>query len=135
MMKDEDEIDLDKEMGVKYIFRGNTTFINKPRDTEIKKFQNKYITGKYIEKDNINSEILKLLHLVLDSKNLSNEDREETAHALNSIADQVKENKCNKLTLKGTLTAIQEVVSKAADIADPSIAIISEISKLLGIGL
>lgn len=133
-MKDE-EIDIDKEKGEKYIFNGNTTFINKPRDTIIKDFQNKYITGKNIEKDNINSEILKLFTLVKDSKNLSDEDREETSQALNSIADQVKENKCNKLTLKGMLIAIQEVVSKASDIADPSIAIISAISKLLGIGL
>ena len=80
-----------------------------------------------------NSEISKLIKLVQDSKNLSDENKEDATQALNSIADQVKENKANKLTLKGTLTAVQDVVSKAADIAGPGLAIVSTVFKLLGL--
>jgi len=94
----------------------------------------KYNFGIDSESAKINSEILKLVKLLQDSKDISDENKKDATQALNSIADQVKENKGNKLTLKGTLTAVQDVVSKAADIAVPGLAIISTVFKLLRLG-
>jgi hypothetical protein len=131
LMNDKEEVK-DTER-VKISFSGQTTVINNPRDTVIKDFQKTFITGNDTEKDKINNEILNLVKLVIDSKDLTDENKKDTTKALNSIADQIKEGKSDKLTLKGTLTAIQEVVSKAADIATPGIAIISTIVKLLGL--
>jgi hypothetical protein len=42
--------------------------------------------------------------------------KEEAVEALHSVAEQVKEQKSNKLTVKGILEAVKEVVSKTADI-------------------
>jgi hypothetical protein len=120
-------------MSEEFIFRGQTTFINKPRNIVIQDFQNTYITGNDSESDQINSEILKLVQLVLESKDLPNESKEETVQTLHAVADQVKEEKINKLTLKGTLTAIQKVVTNAADIAAPALAIVSTVFELLGL--
>jgi hypothetical protein len=121
-------------MTQKFIFRGQTTFIDKPLDTVIQNFQNTYFAGDGSDRDKINAEILKLVELVLQSKDLPNDTKEEAAQALHSVADQVKEEKGNKLTLKGTLQAVQDVVSKAADIAVPALGIIAAIFKLLGLG-
>lgn len=120
-------------MAENFTFHGQTTFINKPRETVIQNFQNNYITGENAERDKVNAEILKLVDLVLKSKDLPDESKEETAQALHSVAGQVKEGEGNKLTLKGTLNAIKDVVSKAADIAVPAISTISTVLKLLGL--
>lgn len=121
-------------MSDKFVFHGQTTFIDKPKDTVIQNFQNTYIAGESLEKDKINQEILKLIEIVLESKSLSNDDKNETTQALHTMAEQIKEDKTNKLTVKGTLQVIQEIISKTTDIAIPGIAIISTIMKLLGIG-
>lgn len=121
-------------MSDKFIFHGQTTFVDKPKDTIIQNFQNTYITGDSSEKDKINQEILKLIETLLESKLLSNDDKNETTQALHMMAEQIKEEKSNKLTVKGTLQAVQEIVSKTADIAVPGMAIISTIMRLLGIG-
>jgi hypothetical protein len=76
---------------------------------------------------------MKLVDLILNSKGLSPAAKEEAAQALHSVASDVKEEKANKLTLKGTLQAVQDVVSKAADIAGPAIAVIATVLKLLGL--
>jgi len=122
-----------KAMTEKFIFHGQTTFIDKPRDTVIQNFQNAYITGDGSTKDKVNTEIVKLVDLILNSRDLSPEQKEETTQALHSTAEQVKDDKANKLTLKGTLQIIQEIVSKAADIAVPASTIIGTVLKLLGI--
>ena len=48
-------------MTEKYIFKGQTTFINRPKDTVIRDFQNQYIAGEESGKDSINSNIARLL--------------------------------------------------------------------------
>jgi hypothetical protein len=121
-------------MNEKFVFHGQTTFIDSPRDTVIQNFQNTYIVGDGSDRDKINSEIKKLVDLILDSKDLPKEDKEEAVQALHDVAEQVKEQKGSKLTVKGTLQAIQDVVSKAADIANPALGIITTVLKLLGIG-
>jgi tRNA C32,U32 (ribose-2'-O)-methylase TrmJ len=120
-------------MNEKFIFHGQTTFIDKPRDTVIQNFKNSYISGDNPKQDEINSQILKLIELMLGSKYMPNETKEEAVQALHSVAGQVKEQKANKLTLKGTLQAIEEVVKKAADIAVPALGILSSLFKLLGL--
>jgi hypothetical protein len=113
-------------MTQKFIFQGQTTFVDKPRDTVIQNFQNIYIAGDGSDSDKINAEILKLVELVLQSKDLPVNTKDEAAQALHSVAGE--------LTLKGTLQAVKEVVSKAADIAAPALGIITTILKLLGLG-
>jgi gas vesicle protein len=120
-------------MPEKFIFQGQTTFINRPRETVIQDFQNTYITGDGSESDKINAELLRLVELVLNSKAMPDETKEDTVQAIHSVAEQIKEEKANKLTLKGTLQAIQEVVSQVTDIAVPALAIISTVLKLLGL--
>lgn len=120
-------------MAEKYIFHGQTIFIDKPRHTVIQNFQNTYIVGDNSDRDKVNIEIKKLLDLILSSKDLPKEEKEETVEALHTVAEQVKEQKGNKLTIKGTLKAVQEIVTKAADIAVPALGIIMTVLKLLGL--
>lgn len=120
-------------MSGKFTFHGQTTFIDKPRDTIIQDFQNSYITGDDSDRDKVNQEIIKLLELILSSKDLPKDEKEETIEAIHTVAEQVKEQKGNKLTIKGTLKAVQEIVTKAADIALPALGIITTVMKLLGL--
>jgi hypothetical protein len=120
-------------MSEKFVFHGQTTFIDKPRDTVIQNFQNSYITGDNSDRDKINQEIIKLLELILSSKNLPKDEKEETIQAIHTVAEQVKEQKGNKLTIKGTLKVVQEIVTKAADIAVPALGTITTVMKLLGL--
>ena len=120
-------------MSEKFVFQGQTTFVNQPRSTVIQNFQNTYITGDGSDKDEINSQISRLVELVLESEALPNQEKEETTQALHSVAEQVKEEKVNRLTLKGTFDAVEKVISKAADIFSPAKSIIDSVLKLLGI--
>lgn len=120
-------------MSDKFIFHGQTTFIDKPRDTVIQNFQNTYIAGDGSTKDKVNSEIGRLVELVFKTEDLPNEEKEEIAQALHSLASQIKEEKANRFSLKGTLEAVQNTVSKTADIATPAISIFSSIFELLGL--
>lgn len=122
------------KMTEKFVFHGQTTFIDKPRDTVIQNFQNSYISDSDSEKDKANAKILELIELILKSEDLSNDTKDEIIQALHLVAGQVKEQTGNKFTLKGTLQAVQEVVSKAADIATPAIGIIATVIKILGLG-
>lgn len=121
-------------MSDKFVFHGQTTFIDKPRDTVIQNFQNTYISGDGSDKDKVNSELAKLIELVLKTKDLPDSDKEEVTQTLHLIAEQIKEEKASKLTLKGTLQAVKDIVSKTADIAVPALAIITTVTKLLGLG-
>ena len=120
-------------MSEEFKFHGQTTFINKPRDTVVQDFQNTYVSGDGSDRDKANKEIAKLIDLVLQSRNLPDEDKEDTTQALHSVADQVKEDKVNKLTVKGTLEAVKEIVSKGADITVPAYGLINTVLRLLGL--
>lgn len=120
-------------MSEKFVFHGQTTFIDQPRDTVIQNFQNTYVAGDNSDRDKVNLEIKKLVDLILSSNDLPKEEKEETVQALHSVAEQVKEQKGGKLTLKGTLKAVQEIVTKAADIAVPAVGIVTVVLKLLGL--
>ena len=118
----------------RFYFRGEqTTFINKPKDTVIQDFQNRYITGDGSDRDKANAELKKLVELILSSQELPKEEKEESVQAVHEVAEQVKDQKGSKLILKGTLQAVKEVVSKASDIAVPALSIISTVLKLLAL--
>jgi hypothetical protein len=125
-----------KEIGTmtdRFIFHGQTTFIDKPRETVIHDFQNTYITGDGSDRDKVNAELKELVELILASKELPEEEKEESVQAVHQVAEQVKNQKGSKLTVKGSLKAVQEVVSKASDIAIPAMNIISTALKLLAL--
>jgi hypothetical protein len=117
----------------RFVFHGQTTFIDKPRNTVIQDFQNAYITGDGSDRDKVNAELKKLVELILTSQELPEEEKEESVQAVHQVAEQVKDQKGSKLTVKGTLKAVQEVVSKASDIAVPAMNIISTALKLLAL--
>ncbi len=120
-------------MEEKIAFHGQTTFIDRPKDTIIQNFQNTYLAGDNSDKDKVIAQMAQLIELVLDSKELPDSDKEEVTQALHSVAEQVKEEKAAKLTLKGTLEAVKDIVSDASDIAIPALAIIATLFKLLGL--
>jgi hypothetical protein len=122
-----------EEAGDKYYFGENTTFIKDPKEIVVSNFQNNYITGSDPQIEKVNNEILELVKLVLDSESLPDRCRTETVQALTTVADQVKEKKVNSVISGGALTKIKEVVSKAADIAIPGLAIVEKVFKLLGL--
>jgi hypothetical protein len=118
-------------MSDEFIFHGTTTFINKSRELVIHDFQNSYITGRDSDKDQINAELLKLVDLVLKSGDLPNETKEEVTHALHQIAGHVQVGESDKLTLKGVLQGVKDVVIKASDIATPALTVVNTVFKLL----
>ncbi len=116
----------------KFIFQGQTTFINRPRETVIRDFQNTYLRGDGSRADEINDQLKRLIELSLASKDLPDSDKEEAVQAIHTVAEQVRDDKANRLTLKGTLEAIQSMVSKANDVAGPAIKIIGTVLSLAG---
>jgi hypothetical protein len=119
-------------MSDQFIFHGQTTFIDKPSNTVIQNFQNSYVAGDGSDRDKVNIELASLVKIILDSKDMPAATKEETVEALHLVAEQVKEQKTNKLTVKSPLEAIKDIVSKTADIATPALAIITTVFKLLG---
>ncbi len=88
-------------MSEKFVFHGQTTFIDQPKDSVIQNFQNTYIAGDNADTDQVNKEIKRLLELILNSQDLPKEEKEETVQALHTIAEQIKEQKGSKLGIKG----------------------------------
>lgn len=119
--------------GDEFVFRGQTTFINRPSRTVVQNFQNTYLRGDGSTADRINAEFTKLGELCLGSRELPEGDKEEVVGAIHAVAEQVRDDKSNRLTLQGTLQAIETIVSRAADVADPALAIITTIMALAGL--
>jgi hypothetical protein len=109
------------------------TIISNPQQA-VSDFQNTFITGSNPENDKINLQLKELLEIILGSNDLPDDDKEQAARAVQAVAKEVKEGKSqeNKLTIKGILEKVGDVVSKAADIAGPAIAIITAVMKFLG---
>ena len=120
-------------MSEQFFFHGQTSFINKPKDTIISNFQNSYLDDDNTIENRVNREFLNLIEVILSTKNIPDDVKEDTVKAIHSVAGQVKERKTNRITLKGTLQVIQEVVSKAADIAAPALSIIEKIMGMIGL--
>ncbi len=63
---------------------------------------------------------------------MNDESKEEIAQTLHNVAELVVKKKANRLTIQGTLSAINDTINKAADIAKPAMGIITKIIALLG---
>jgi hypothetical protein len=117
--------------GDTFTFRGqNTTFINRPRDVVLSDFQNSYIKGDGSTADQVNEQLKALIGLIHDSKDLPDKDREETAQAVTNVAEQVKDNKANGLTVKGVMETVGKVLETAADIAPTAAGIVASVIKI-----
>lgn len=118
----------------KFLFKGTTTFIDKPRDTVIQDFQNTYVNGADPDSGKINAQLMKLVELILESGDINDEVKDEATQAIHGVAEQIKNQNENRLTLKGTLQAIKDVVTTATDIAKPALDTIRTVMSLLGLG-
>jgi hypothetical protein len=114
-------------------FHGQTTFINRPVDTVIRDFQNQYVSGADEGTREILNQLEELIRLMLSSKDLQPDQAEDAVQAVHNVAEQIKGKKGSRLTLKGTLQAVQAVVSRAADIAGPAAAIVTAVLSLLAL--
>jgi hypothetical protein len=119
-------------MTEKFVFHGQTTFINRPRDTVIRDFQHSYVKGDGSAADDVNSELARLLELILDSGELDDGVKEEAAAAVDGLARDVAAGRASKLTLRGALEAVGEVVKGANDIAQPALGLIASVLRLVG---
>lgn len=117
----------------KFVFHGQTTFINNPTDTVIRDFQNTYLRGDGSTADDINAKLQQLIELTMRSKDLPDPDKEEVVGAVHAVAEQVRDEKTNKITLRGTLDAVKAIVERAADIAGPAIGVITAVLKIAGV--
>jgi hypothetical protein len=102
-------------------FHGPTVFINEPRDTVIQDFQNKHSAE-------VTEQLAELLRLVLASKDLADEEREETAQLVDEVAEQADAGE--PAEAQSRLSRIGRVVAKAADIATPAAKIVETLGPL-----
>ncbi|HAR63874.1 MAG: hypothetical protein DKM50_11390 [Candidatus Margulisiibacteriota bacterium] len=111
-------------------------FANSPHNLQISAayntFKNTYIPEDGSLIDLINSEIGLLYKYILVSNELSSDDKELMSETLNSIAEQVKSNKTNRLMIEGSLNSINDIASKTSDIGENSQIIISNIISMFG---
>jgi hypothetical protein len=114
-------------------FYGQTAFINRPIDTVVRDFQNTYVTGAAGKDAEVLRQLERLLELMLGSSDLTDDTKEDAARAVHSLALEVTRKERSKLSLMGTLTAIADVVGKAADIATPAAALVAAVMRLLGL--
>jgi hypothetical protein len=118
----------------RYEFHGEqTTFIERPINTTIQDFQNTYISGEEGATKEALTQLQELVKLILQSEQLNDDTKNDAVSAVHAVAEQVKDQKGSKLTLKGTLEAIRDVVTQAADVAGPAVAIIASVLKLVGL--
>jgi hypothetical protein len=113
--------------GAQFQFFGQTTFIDQPKDTVIANFQNAYVQESGPQRE-VLERLQSLVELLLQSRDLQPESKEEAVEAVHAVAGQVKEGEGSKLALRGTLNAIKDLVAGAADIAKPASDIIEIVS-------
>jgi hypothetical protein len=107
-------------MGETFNFHGPTTFINRPVDTVIHDFQNTYgaVTS--------GGDLARLLRLVLTSQHITIADKEQVGLLVQEAAASLGSGSSGEVA-KSRLEAIRAVVARAADIAEPALAIIGGI--------
>lgn len=107
-----------------FTFHGPTVFINEPRDTVIKDFQNNHSAE-------VTDQLAELLRLVLASNDLSDAEREETAKLVDEVAEQADAGEPDApAEARSRLSRIGKVVAKAADIATPASKIVEAVAPL-----
>lgn len=121
-----------KHMGDRIDISGNVgSFVNRSPRAVVKDFEAKFVTRDGSDRDKVNAELVQLVDLILNSKDLADQDKDKTVRAVETVAEQVKEGKADELTVSGTLEKVQDIVSKATDIAGPAIKIIAAVIALL----
>ncbi|UQX02231.1 hypothetical protein [Streptomyces sp. RerS4] len=104
-------------------FHGRTTFINQPVDTVISDFQNDHRTGPGA------AELVRVLRLVLTSRDLADADRQEAATLVHAVADDLAGGDPDGRA-PTRLERLRALVAGAADIAQPVAALIATLSGL-----
>ncbi|MFE5804666.1 hypothetical protein [Streptomyces sp. NPDC056491] len=107
-------------------FHGRTTFINQPVDTVISDFQNDHRTGPGA------AELVQVLRLVLTSRDLADADRQEAAALVHGVADDLATGDPDGRA-PTRLERLRALVAGAADIAQPTAALITAVSGLMAL--
>jgi hypothetical protein len=105
-------------------FHGQTTFINRPVDTVIQDFQNRYQTGPAPD------ELNELLRLILSSVSLSNADKQDSAAAVYDLADDFASGG-DRSRIREKLSALGSTLAGVADVAKPALEIVAKISGMI----
>lgn len=117
-----------------FTFHGDTTFINKPADTVISDFQNRYGSGDGAPDSEVNGRLLELVRILLSSQELSDRDREAAVVAVHAAAEQIETGEDPRETVAETLRGVERIVTRASDIVRPATAAVTAVSRLLGVG-
>ncbi|WP_103350887.1 hypothetical protein [Amycolatopsis sp. CA-128772] len=107
-----------------FTFHGQTTFVNRPVNTVIQDFQQTHAPGPERE------QLTELLRLALTSTTLSDTQKEQVAQEVHQVTRELAAADSDKEVVKSKLTTIQNIVSKAADIAKPAMTITTKLIEL-----
>ncbi|MBC3840638.1 hypothetical protein GXW82_11300 [Streptacidiphilus sp. 4-A2] len=99
-----------------------TTFINHPKDTVIRDFQNTYRSGPAVE------DLRSLLDLVLSSRDLADADREAAAQEVHTVARLAEDPQQPRAEVRTRLERLRAVLAGAADIAQPALVLLAAIA-------
>ncbi|MFD6532476.1 hypothetical protein [Streptomyces sp. NPDC060184] len=103
-------------------FQGeHTTFVNRPRSTVIRDFQNTYASSAHAE------ELTRLLRLVLESRDTSAADREEAAAAVHDLARLGAATEPDVPAATTRVERLRTLLASSADIAQPALAILASL--------
>ncbi|RAG80542.1 hypothetical protein DN069_37600 [Streptacidiphilus pinicola] len=98
--------------------------MNRPQDTVVRDFQNTYATAVGAP------ELRRLLELVLSSRDLSDQDREEAADAIHALARLGATPHPDLPAARPRLERLRALLSAGADIAKPALAILASLTPL-----
>lgn len=105
-----------------FSFHGeHTTFVNRPRSTVIRDFQNTYATAAHAE------DLTGLLRLVLESRDTPAPAREEAAAAIHDLARLGAEPERDVPATTARLERLRTLLASSADIAQPALAILASL--------
>jgi hypothetical protein len=107
-----------------FTFHGQTTFVNRPVNTVIQDFQQTHAPSPERE------QLTELLRLALTSTGLPDTEKEQVAQNVHHVTRELAATDSDKEVVKSKLTAIQNTVSKAADIAKPAMTITAKLIEL-----
>ncbi|MFG2038066.1 hypothetical protein [Dactylosporangium sp. NPDC048998] len=113
-------------MADQFNFYGQTTFVNRPAKSVVSDFQNRYARLPAAD------DLSELLRLVLTSAELGSDKRERAARELHGVGAELEQPGRDDGRVRKLLESVQDIVSKAADIALPATSIVSRIMDLVG---
>ncbi|MFD5084991.1 hypothetical protein ACFWOG_20420 [Kitasatospora sp. NPDC058406] len=115
-----------ESMSENFYFHGvNTTFINRPADTVIQDFQNNHQSTPAGE------DLRRVLELILSSRDLPDTDRESAAQDVHALAISASTPNPSQESVRPRLERLHATLTRAADIAQPALALIATITATL----